>query len=139
MSSPSHLQERTKQKEEQETMIALKKQLTHCEADLRAHTDLVHNLESSLRDAEKNLREARVQATELSRERDDLNSQMESLRNELAEVKREVALVRQTVVEENQSLEQRLGEERGAKEQARHQLDSRMEELAARKSKFACI
>lgn len=49
------LQERTKQMEEQDAIIkTLNKQLTHCEADLQAHMDLVNNLETSLGDSEKN-------------------------------------------------------------------------------------
>ncbi|KAI0256455.1 kinesin [Lactifluus subvellereus] len=134
------LQDRTKQMEEQEAIIkTLNKQLTHCEADLQAHMDLVSSFETSLSDSEKNLRKARMQATELARERDNLNSQVESLRSELAEAKREVTLVRRSVVEEKQSLEQRLDEERRAKERVRHQLDARMDELSKRKSKFVCI
>lgn len=134
------LQERTKQMEEQDAIIkTLNKQLTHCEADLQAHMDLVNNLETSLGDSEKNLRKARMQATELARERDNLNGQIESLRSELVEAKREVTLVRRSVVEEKQSLEQRLDEERRAKERVRHQLDARMDELSKRKSKFVCI
>jgi len=134
------LQERTKLMEEQDAIIkTLNKQLTHCEADLQAHMDLVNNLETSLGDSEKNLRKARMQATELARERDNLNGQIESLRSELTEAKREVTLVRRSVVEEKQSLEQRLDEERRAKERVRHQLDARMDELSKRKSKFVCI
>ncbi|KAH9997481.1 hypothetical protein BJV77DRAFT_982954 [Russula vinacea] len=134
------LQDRTKQMEEQEAIIkTLNKQLTHCEADLQSHMDMVNNLETSLGDSEKNLRKARMQATELARERDSLNGQVENLRSELAEAKREVALVRRSVVEEKQSLEQRLDEERKAKERVRHQLDARMDELSKRKSKFVCI
>jgi len=49
------LQDRTKQMEEQEAIIkTLNKQLTHCEADLQAHMDIVGNLETSLGDSEKN-------------------------------------------------------------------------------------
>jgi hypothetical protein len=153
------LQERAKLMEEQDAIIkTLNKQLTHCEADLQAHMDLVNNLETSLGDSEKNrktrlrasrldciltllfpVRKARMQATELARERDNLNGQIESLRSELTEAKREVALVRRSVVEEKQSLELRLDEERRAKERVRHQLDARMDELSKRKSKFVCI
>jgi hypothetical protein len=79
-----------------------------------------------------------MQVTELSRQRDNLNGQNESLRSELAEAKREVALVRQSVIEEKQSLEQRLDEERRAKERVRHQLDTRMEQLAKQKSPSWC-
>jgi uncharacterized coiled-coil DUF342 family protein len=80
-----------------------------------------------------------MHATELARERDTLNSQVAALRNELTEAKREVQSVRRSVVEEKQSLEHRLDEERKAKERARAQLDSRMEELQQRKSKFVCL
>ena len=80
-----------------------------------------------------------MQATELARERDALNVKVEGLSSDLADAKREVMTVRRSVVEEKQSLEQRLDEERKAKERARQQLDSRMEELQRRKSKFACL
>ena len=80
-----------------------------------------------------------MQATEISRERDNLSTQVVSLRQELAEAKNEVANVRRSVVEEKQSLEILLDEERRAKERARAQLDSRMDELQRRKSKFACL
>ncbi|KAF8584073.1 kinesin [Ramaria rubella] len=134
------VEEQARQLEEKETMIkTLNKQLTHCEGDLQAHMDLVSTLETQLNDSERNLRKARMQATEISKERDRLNGQVESLRNELQEAKREVVTVRRSVVEEKQSLEHRLDEERKAKERARAQLDTRMEELQKRKSKFACM
>ncbi|GLB34798.1 putative kinesin motor, catalytic domain [Lyophyllum shimeji] len=134
------LEQQAKQIEEQEAMIkTLNKQLTHCETDLQTHMDLVTTLETSLGDSEKNLRKARMHATELARERDTLNAKIEALRNELAEAKREVVTVRRSIVEEKQSLEQKLDEERKAKERARQQLDSRMDELQKRKSKFACL
>lgn len=134
------VQEQAKQLEEQETMIkTLNKQLTHCESDLQAHMDMVATLESSLADAEKNLRKARMQATEIARERDNLNTQIGTLRHELHEAKTEVVNVRQSIVEEKQSLEQRLDMERRAKERVKQQLDSRIDELPRRKSKFACL
>ncbi|KAG1800889.1 kinesin-domain-containing protein [Suillus plorans] len=134
------LEDQAKHIDEQEVMIkTLNKQLSHCESDLATHMDLVSTLETSLSDSEKNLRKARMQATELARERDSLNSQIEGLRNELQEARREVVTVRKSIVEEKQSLESRLDEERRAKERARAQLDSRMEELQKRKSKFACL
>jgi kinesin family protein 4/21/27 len=80
-----------------------------------------------------------MQATELARERDTMGFKGDALRNELDQAKREVANVRKSIVEEKQSLEQRLDEERKAKERVRQQLDSRMDELQRRKSKFACL
>ncbi|KAF8447796.1 hypothetical protein L210DRAFT_3501334 [Boletus edulis BED1] len=134
------IEDQAKHINEQEVMIkTLNKQLSHCESDLATHMDLVSTLETSLSDSEKNLRKARMQATELARERDSLSAQLETLRNELQEARREVATVRRSIVEEKQSLESRLDEERRAKERTRAQLDSRMEELQRRKSKFACI
>ncbi|KAJ8482105.1 hypothetical protein ONZ45_g15070 [Pleurotus djamor] len=133
------IEQQTKLLEEQEAMIkTLNKQLTHCESDLQTHMDLVSTLETSLGDSEKNLRKARMHATELARERDVLNSKIEALRVELAEAKREVASVRKSIAEEKQSLEHRLGEERRAKERARAQLDSRIDELQGKRSKFTC-
>ncbi|KAJ7461530.1 kinesin [Mycena latifolia] len=136
----ARLEQQAKQLDEQEAMIkTLNKQLTHCESDLQTHMDLVSTLETSLGDSEKNLRKARMHATELARERDTLNVKLEALRSELEETKREVVSVRNSVVQEKQSLEQRLDEERKAKERARQQLDVRMDELQKRKSKFACL
>jgi kinesin family protein 4/21/27 len=49
------LQDRAKQMEEQEAMIkTLNKQLTHCEADLQVHMDMVNKMETQLGDSEKN-------------------------------------------------------------------------------------
>ncbi|KAG6833664.1 hypothetical protein H0H87_002860 [Tephrocybe sp. NHM501043] len=134
------LEQQAKQIDEQEVMIkTLNKQLTHCESDLQTHMDLVSTLETSLGESEKNLRKARMHATELARERDTLNVKVTAIQTELTEAKREVVTVRRSIVEEKQSLEQRLDEERKAKERARSQLDSRMDELQKRKSKFACL
>ena len=80
-----------------------------------------------------------MQATELARERDTLNQQIERLRHDLENAHREVTAVRRSVIEEKQSLETRLDEERRAKERARAQLDSRVDDLQRRKSKFACL
>jgi kinesin family protein 4/21/27 len=85
------------------------------------------------------VRKARMHATGLARERDALNVKIEVLRVELEEAKREVVTVRNSAVQEKQSLEQRLDEERKAKERARQQLDVRMDELQKRRSKFACL
>ncbi|KAG6854726.1 hypothetical protein C0991_002439 [Blastosporella zonata] len=134
------LELQAKQIDEQEVMIkTLNKQLTHCESDILTHMDLVSTLETSLGDSEKNLRKARMHATEIARERDTLNTKISAMQNELADAKREVVTVRRSIVEEKQSLELKLDEERKAKERARSQLDSRMDELQKRKSKFACL
>jgi len=136
----SQLVEQNRLVEEQETMIkTLNKQLTHCESDLQAHMDLVATLETSLTDSERNLRKTRMQANEYAKERDTLNAQIESLRSQLQTSQQEIVSVRRSVVEEKQSFESRLEEERRQKERTRAQLDSRMEELQKRKSKYVCL
>lgn len=136
----AQLEDQARHVEEQDVMIkTLNKQLSHCESDLQAHMDLVSTLETSLGDSEKNLRKARMQATEIARERDTLNAQIERLRGELEEARREVTTVRRSVVEQKQSLEKELDEERRARERVRQQLDIRVDELQKRKSKFVCL
>ncbi|KAF7295561.1 Kinesin-domain-containing protein [Mycena indigotica] len=136
----ARLEAQNKQLEEQEAMIkTLNKQLTHCESDLQTHMDLVSTLETSLGDSEKNLRKARMHATELARERDTLNTRIETLRTELDDAKREITSMKSSVVQEKQSYEQRLTEERKAKERARQELDMRVDEMQRRKSKFNCL
>jgi len=134
------IEEQAKHLEEQEAMIkTLNKQLTHCEADLQAHMDLVATLEASLTDSERNLRKARMQSNELAKERDSYQQQMSGLRQQVSEAQQEASNMRRSVAQEKESLESRLAEERKAKERARAQLDSRMEEMAKRKSKFVCL
>ncbi|CEL63802.1 Kinesin-like protein KIF21A OS=Mus musculus GN=Kif21a PE=1 SV=2 [Rhizoctonia solani AG-1 IB] len=136
----AQLEKQSKHLDEAQAMIkTLNKQLTHCEGDLQAHMDLVATLETSLSDSERNLRKSRNQSMELVKERDSLISQVQGLRAQLEEAQQEIAQVRRSVVEEKHSLEQRLDDERRAKDRARQQLESRMEELQRRKSKFACI
>ena len=85
------------------------------------------------------VRKARMQATEIARERDNLSGQVERLRRELDVSRQEINDVRRSVIEEKQSLEARLDEERRAKERTRQQLEMRVEEIQKRKSKFACL
>jgi len=130
--------------EEQEIAIArLTKQLSQCETDLKGNIDLVTNLESALNETERNLRKSRLQMNELAKERDKISTQNESLRKELAAATAEVEHVRNNVQAEKAQFENQLGEERRAKENAKKQLEARMEEMQAsrmtRKSKFNCF
>ena len=75
----------------------------------------------------------------MAKERDSYQQQMAGLRIQVAEAQREASTVRRSVAEEKLSLEHRLDEERKAKERARSQLDTRMEEMSRRKSKFVCM
>lgn len=130
--------------EEQEIAIArLSKQLSQCETDLKGNIDLVTNLESALNETERNLRKSRLQMNELAKERDKISTQNESLRKELAAATAEVEHVRNNVQAEKAQFENQLGEERRAKENAKKQLEARLEEMQAsrmtRKSKFNCF
>ncbi|QRW16483.1 kinesin motor domain protein [Rhizoctonia solani] len=117
----AQLEKQARQLDEAQAMIkTLNKQLTHCEGDLQAHMDLVATLETSLSDSERNLRKSRNQSMELVKERDSLINQVQTLRSQLEEAQQEIAQVRRTVVEEKHSLEQRLDDERRAKDRARH-------------------
>ncbi|KAG0147379.1 hypothetical protein CROQUDRAFT_656109 [Cronartium quercuum f. sp. fusiforme G11] len=130
--------------EEQDNAIAkLSKQLSHCEADLKSNIDLVSNLESALNETERNLRKSRLQMNELAKERDKLQGMNDGLRQELERANAEVEHVRSDVMAEKVEFENRLGEERRAKESAKKLLESRMEEMQnsrmTRKSKFNCF
>ncbi|EGG05370.1 uncharacterized protein MELLADRAFT_78111 [Melampsora larici-populina 98AG31] len=130
--------------EDQENAIAkLSKQLSHCEVDLKSNIDLVANLESALNDTERNLRKSRLQMNELVKERDKLNSMNDQLKQELNRANLEVENVRNNVMAEKVEFENRLGEERRAKESAKKLLEARMEEMQnsrmTRKSKFNCF
>ncbi|KAI8453605.1 hypothetical protein BY996DRAFT_4582929, partial [Phakopsora pachyrhizi] len=118
----------------------LSRQLSTCEMDLKANMDLVANLESALNETERNLRKSRLQMTELAKDRDKMASVNESLRKELSDANEEVENVRNNVLAEKVQFENQLGEERRAKENAKKQLESRIEEMQAsrmtRKSKF---
>lgn len=80
-----------------------------------------------------------MQSNELVKERDSYQQQINGLRLQVQEAQREASSLRRSVAEEKLTLEHRLEEERKAKERARSQLDSRMEEMSKRKSKFVCL
>ncbi|CAH7688191.1 hypothetical protein PPACK8108_LOCUS23119 [Phakopsora pachyrhizi] len=126
--------------EQEGTITRLSRQLSTCEMDLKANMDLVANLESALNETERNLRKSRLQMTELAKDRDKMASVNESLRKELSDANEEVENVRNNVLAEKVQFENQLGEERRAKENAKKQLESRIEEMQAsrmtRKSKF---
>lgn len=83
------------------------------------------------------VRKTRMQSNELVKERDAYQQQISGLRQQVQEAQREVSSLRRSVAEEKLTLEHRLDEERKAKERARSQLDTRLEEISrGRKSKF---
>jgi kinesin family protein 4/21/27 len=75
---------------------------------------------------------------ETNKERDSAQAEVARLRWQLEEAQKEVSNVRNSVIVEKQSLEDRLSEERRAKERARAQLEQRLNEVTQQKqsSKF---
>ena len=82
------------------------------------------------------VRKLRLQAQEHTRERDLAKAEALHLEKELAAAKNEVASVRNSVISEKKTLEQRLSEERRAKERTRVQLEERLEAAQQKQSKF---
>ncbi len=71
---------------------------------------------------------------ETNKERDAALAEASRLRKMLEESKKEISNVRNSVIVEKQSLEERLSEERRAKERARAQLEQRLNEVTQQRS-----
>ncbi|GES93100.1 P-loop containing nucleoside triphosphate hydrolase protein [Rhizophagus clarus] len=100
---------------------------------------LVETLESSLSENEINLRVAKQQLQILQKEKTELIEQIKTLRSQLDETTAQFEYARTSVYQEKKDIETVLEEERKAKEsaeKARRQLESRMEELMAKKKSF---
>lgn len=82
------------------------------------------------------VRKLRLQAQEHTRERDLAESEVQRLQQELDVARKEVTSVRDSIIIEKRSLEDRLSEERKAKERTRRQLEERLEAVQAKQSKF---
>jgi chromosome segregation ATPase len=111
-------------------------------AKMEENSDLIENLENSLKENETNLRVAKQQLQILQREKTDLSDQIKKLRSQLDETTQLLENAKSSVQEEKKVIENVLEEERRAKEtaeKARRQLESQMEELMAKRSKFMCF
>lgn len=126
--------------EQSEELKNLAKQLSHCEADLQANIDLVATLEAALNDSERNLRKSRVQLGEITRERDRYATQSDDLRQQVVAAQQEADTVRNSVLLEKQGFEQKIREERLAKEKAARDLEIQLEEINRKKTnKLFCM
>jgi chromosome segregation ATPase len=120
----------------------LYRKIAKMEGDNTENNDLIGNLENSLKENETNLRVAKQQLQILQREKMDLSDQIKKLRTELDETTVLYENAKSTVQEEKKVIQTVLEEERRAKEnaeKARRQLENRMEELMAKRSKFMCF
>ncbi|CAI2161616.1 2010_t:CDS:2 [Funneliformis geosporum] len=120
----------------------LHKKISHMEGENMENRQLVETLESSLNDNETNLRVAKQQLTILQKEKQEYVEQIKNLKVNLDEAQLQVEQTRSTVQEEKRAMDNMLEEERKAKERAekaRLDLESQMEQLMAKKSKFMCF
>ncbi|RGB23584.1 hypothetical protein C1646_609968, partial [Rhizophagus diaphanus] len=119
----------------------LHRKMARIEVENIQNKRLVETLENSLDENEINLRVAKQQLHILQREKTELIEQTKTLRSQLDETTAQFEYARTSVYQEKKDIETILEEERKAKEsaeKARRQLESRMEELMAKKSKFMC-
>ncbi|CAG8455777.1 7014_t:CDS:2 [Funneliformis mosseae] len=120
----------------------LHKKIAKMEGENLENRQLVETLESSLNDNETNLRVAKQQLTILQKEKQEFVETIKNLKVQLDEAQLQVEQTRSTVQEEKKAMDNMLEEERKAKERAekaRLDLESQMEQLMAKKSKFMCF
>jgi chromosome segregation ATPase len=118
----------------------LQKRITKMEGEKSIENN--GNLENSLKESETNLRVAKQQLQILQREKTEFLDQIKKLRSQLDEANLLFESTKSSVQEEKKVIETVLEEERRAKEnaeKARRQLENRMEELMAKRSKFMCF
>ncbi|CAG8467879.1 1610_t:CDS:2 [Dentiscutata erythropus] len=120
----------------------LHKKISEIEGENLQSRHLVQTLQTSVSDHETNLRVAKQQLSILQREKMEYLDQIKNLRENLVEATDQIEKAKSTVQEEKKVMENVLEEERRAKERAekaRVQLESQMEQLMSRKSKFMCF
>lgn len=122
--------------EQRENIKNLNKRLQHCEADLQANIDLVNTLEAALNDSERALRKARLSANDIAKERDRASSECETLRSLLQHARAEVLSVKSSADNDSRQAEEKMASERRQRENAKRELEERLEEMQKRKSKF---
>lgn len=97
---------------------------------------LVSTLETALNEAERNLRKSRMQLNEYAKERDSHARTSDSLRQQLQAAFSDMEGLRENLAKAKQDSDSRLAAERQQRDAARVQLEARMEEMRARKSKL---
>nr|CAG8455431.1 776_t:CDS:2 [Entrophospora candida] len=120
----------------------LHKKIAKLEGEGLQNRNLVESLETALKDEETELRVAKQQLSILQREKSDHMGEIRKLRTELDDAQLKVEEAKSTVQEEKKVMETVLEEERKAKERAekaRLALESRMEQLIAKRNKFMCF
>lgn len=122
--------------EQRENIKNLNKRLQHCEADLQANIDLVNTLEAALNDSERALRKARLSANDIAKERDRASSECETLRSLLQHARAEVLSVKSSADNDSRQLEEKMADEMRQRENAKRELEERLEAMQNRKSKF---
>ncbi|PKC12996.1 hypothetical protein RhiirA5_261833, partial [Rhizophagus irregularis] len=119
----------------------LNKKIVQIENDNNQAKQLVESLKANYNDSEDNLRLAKQQLSILRKEKLDFTEQIKVLKEQLVDAQVQVEQAKSTVREEKKNMESVLEEERKAKERAetaRLALESEMEKVMAKKSKFMC-
>ncbi|GBC02805.1 hypothetical protein RclHR1_04830003 [Rhizophagus clarus] len=120
----------------------LNKKIVQMENDNNQAKQLIETLKANYNDSEDNLRLAKQQLSILRKEKLDFNEQIKVLKAQLVDAQVQVEQAKSTVREEKKNMESVLEEERKAKERAetaRLALESEMEKVMAKKSKFMCF
>ncbi|CAB5380623.1 uncharacterized protein OCT59_016502 [Rhizophagus irregularis] len=120
----------------------LNKKIVQIENDNNQAKQLVESLKANYNDSEDNLRLAKQQLSILRKEKLDFTEQIKVLKEQLVDAQVQVEQAKSTVREEKKNMESVLEEERKAKERAetaRLALESEMEKVMAKKSKFMCF
>jgi chromosome segregation ATPase len=120
----------------------LNKKIVQMENDNNQAKQLIENLKSNYNDSEDNLRLAKQQLSILRKEKLEFTEQIKVLKAQLEDAQVQVEQAKSTVREEKKNMESVLEEERKAKERAetaRLALESEMEKVMAKKSKFMCF
>ncbi|KAK4689080.1 hypothetical protein P7C73_g1042, partial [Tremellales sp. Uapishka_1] len=122
----------------EEQMSAMTEQLRHCEKELHESGVKITQLDSALKESERLCRKSRANEGVLKRDLADQERAQSALTKELMRTQDELRKLNTEVKSERESMEQRLEEERIAKEAARAQLERRVDNAAIRKtnSKF---
>ncbi|RGB39813.1 hypothetical protein C1646_608504, partial [Rhizophagus diaphanus] len=119
----------------------LNKKIVQIENENNQTKQLVESLKANYNDSEDNLRLAKQQLSILRKEKLDFTEQIKVLKAQLEDAQVQVEQAKSTVREEKKNMESVLEEERKAKERAetaRLALESEMEKVMAKKSKFMC-
>ncbi|KAL1924413.1 uncharacterized protein VTP21DRAFT_7448 [Calcarisporiella thermophila] len=126
----------------EKTVAQMNKRISGLEADLRAHQEIVHNVESQLQRTQTQLRESRKDNEVLARDNQALAEEVEASKGDLERMRKEFQDAITSYESKLRTLEDQVSQERKQREKAeraRGILENRIEDLVQKKSKFICF